>query len=510
MNNNIFNLDWDWDKEIIFNLDGENELLPADKLDRRRYAEYLYFYLKENGSKNNTVINLNAEWGAGKTFFVKRLYSSLKDKHPCIYIDAWKQDYSDDPFLTLFSSLISQIEHYSGRIDSRLIRIGDSIGRFTKGVIPEILSGLLKNYAGIENISDIAKSAATLMLKEHQEKSNAIITLKKELVFWAKMSFDKGYDAPIFIFIDELDRCRPNYAVSLLEIVKHIFNIDKFVFVISTDTNQLQHSIKNIYGSGFGANDYLGRFFHRRFSLKEPDFNGLIDERVKNRISEKDFRSLTSQIIPRPSDIQHISKNLSSIYRAFSLNLRDSIRNTDRLFDLINNNSFNKHIDYIALIILMVFYDKSPDLVEKISGKSLNIEKFEDTILNNEKIKNFGISTLKLTLDLSYNNINIGKYYIRKANRTVVEIHNSFETEEVEIPSREYIKSFKHFIENIHSAIEIKQSTKKNIYLTIGENATNIEKLNINYGAILESNNPIRVYEIISYLNFIELAVSFD
>ncbi|EHI0497914.1 NTPase, partial [Escherichia coli] len=113
---------WNWDEETTFILDDEEEILSKDKLNRRHYAEYLYFYLKEKGQKNNTVINLNAEWGAGKSFFIKRFYNSIKDAHPCVYIDAWKQDFSDDAFLTLFSSLSQQLQTYAGKLDARLIQ----------------------------------------------------------------------------------------------------------------------------------------------------------------------------------------------------------------------------------------------------------------------------------------------------------------------------------------------------------------------------------------------------
>ncbi|HIG6887872.1 KAP family NTPase [Klebsiella pneumoniae] len=64
---------WNWDEAITFTLDDEDETLSKDKLNRRRYAEYLYYYLKDKGKKNNTVINLNAEWGAGKSFFYKKI-----------------------------------------------------------------------------------------------------------------------------------------------------------------------------------------------------------------------------------------------------------------------------------------------------------------------------------------------------------------------------------------------------------------------------------------------------
>jgi predicted KAP-like P-loop ATPase len=78
-------------------------------------------------------------------------------------------------------------------------------------------------------------------------------------------------EKPMFVFIDELDRCRPTYAIELLETVKHLFDIPDLIFVIATDTEQLQHSVKSVYGEGFDASRYLYRFFNRSFSLKKPD-----------------------------------------------------------------------------------------------------------------------------------------------------------------------------------------------------------------------------------------------
>ncbi|MBK7493258.1 MAG: hypothetical protein IPI17_15895 [Nitrosomonas sp.] len=76
-----------------------------------------------------------------------------------------------------------------------------------------------------------------------------------------KLTCDQGHlKKPLFIFIDELDRCRPLYAIELLERIKHLFVYQGIVFVIATDTEQLKHSINAIYGSGFDSTTYLRRF----------------------------------------------------------------------------------------------------------------------------------------------------------------------------------------------------------------------------------------------------------
>ena len=46
------------------------------------------------------------------------------------------------------------------------------------------------------------------------------------------------------LLVDELDRCRPTYAVQILEKMKHLFNVPN-IFVLAVDRNQLGlfHSI---------------------------------------------------------------------------------------------------------------------------------------------------------------------------------------------------------------------------------------------------------------------------
>ena len=73
------------------------------------------------------------------------------------------------------------------------------------------------------------------------------------------------------MIIDELDRCRPSYAVELLEVTKHLFAVDKIVFVLAINRSELAHSIKVVYGSDFDAEGYLRRFFDIDFRLPEPE-----------------------------------------------------------------------------------------------------------------------------------------------------------------------------------------------------------------------------------------------
>jgi hypothetical protein len=110
----------------------------------------------------------------------------------------------------------------------------------------------------------------------HQEKIGGLKMFKITISNWLKdvvcTDIEGTLKKPMFVFIDELDQCQPTYAIELLEIVKHLFDIPGLIFVIATDTEQLQHSVKSVYGEGFDASRYLHRIFNRSFSLKNKSF----------------------------------------------------------------------------------------------------------------------------------------------------------------------------------------------------------------------------------------------
>ncbi|ENY71983.1 KAP family P-loop domain-containing protein [Aeromonas diversa CDC 2478-85] len=348
-------------------IDGVVEDLAGDRLDRARYAEFLSNYLAAEGKQRNYVLNLNAEWGAGKTWFIKRWYMELKECYPTVYIDAWQQDFSDDPLLTVISSIIDQLRDATGNnvavpdgIKSRLLGLLKVGGKLViKSAIKK--AGLEDGDFSLEG-EDADKLVDTLC-SNHRERYESIQYLKKEIRQWVEAAVsanldqldDQGrLDYPAFILIDELDRCRPSYAVEMLETIKHIFDISGVVFVLATDTEQLQHAIKVIYGEGFDAESYLGRFFHRRFTL------GSISRRefIQQAISDKALHYENINVWPEVVDSQVLINILSAICDHFSLNLRKTEQVLDRTIASILNYNGGR-LNLVFLVYLFSLCERS-------------------------------------------------------------------------------------------------------------------------------------------------------
>ncbi|EGR3952356.1 TPA: P-loop NTPase fold protein [Vibrio cholerae] len=376
---------------------------PKDTLNRAKYAQYLTNFLASKGyddsregedKKRNYVLNLNSEWGSGKTYFLKRWAKDLKAHHPVIYVDAWQQDYSDDPLMTVISSIVSQLREQAGRAEchATISVIGKAGGLF-KALAPAIVGGVTKKFTGIDfaavmndaegasaesdikdddgnalDMSAAASKAVQYMLDEHEGKAKAISALKQSVSQWleaVKGFTDKQY--PAFVFIDELDRCRPSYAVEMLETIKHIFDIKGVVFVVATDTRQLQHAVRVVYGQGFDADIYLGRFFNTRYTLKKMPLKDLLSVHCDlDKLSLNYLRQKAVQIWPRPMDTDVHFENLSTIYRALKLSERESIQITERLVSIVDNLDSTASLDIYYLAVLMCLKEKHFKLYDQL------------------------------------------------------------------------------------------------------------------------------------------------
>ncbi|WP_429056368.1 KAP family P-loop NTPase fold protein [Aeromonas jandaei] len=378
-----------WDDAVQWDgpgaIAGSEEILSADRLERARYAEFLTNYLAAEGKQRNYVLNLNAEWGAGKTWFIKRWYMELKTHYPTVYIDAWQQDFSDDPLLTVMSSIIDQLRDATGN----KVAIPDGIKSKLLGLLKVggklVLKSAIKK-AGWED-SDFsvegedADNLVDTLCSNHKERYESIQYLKQEIRQWVEgaVGLSEGErDYPAFILIDELDRCRPSYAVEMLETIKHIFDIPGVVFVLATDTEQLQHAIKVIYGEGFDAESYLGRFFHRRFTLGSISRREFIQQAVLDK--KLHFEYVT--VWPEITNSQVLVNVLTAVCDHFSLSLRKTEQVLDRTIASIVNYE-GCTLNLIFLVYLFSLCEKSnEDYRAVVDGKM-------PTTDNHPKLKGF-------------------------------------------------------------------------------------------------------------------------
>ena len=358
-----------------------------DHLDRERYAQFLTEFLSHQDQEKPYVLNLNSGWGTGKTYFLKRWTEDLKTRHPVIYIDAWRDDHSDDPFMTVISAIISQLRAQTDKPDDSMFSKGISTGySLLKAMGPLLLGAAAKKYLGKDidelvslhepdssgiskEVGDAAAKMAQFLISSHEKKNESVKALKAEIQAWigAVIGQRSGLkQKPTFVIIDELDRCRPSFAVEMLEAVKHIFDIPGVFFIIATDTEQLQHAIKVVYGSGFDAQTYLSRFFDSRFSLRESPLIEFIGAHCVCDVFSKEYaRKNTITLWP---NYESPLENIVAIFDAFKLQPRTAIQIANKIASAIMYMKRGDSVDIVYLTILHCLRMRDPEIYNKVLG----------------------------------------------------------------------------------------------------------------------------------------------
>lgn len=209
--------------------------------------------------KENEVFSLTAPFGFGKTFFCEGLKAYLKVQGAkCILYNAWKSDFFDNPLIPIISEIGETFKESPTLVEDLK----------NKGKI------LLKSFSlnlSVIGINPSASLESTDIFSEYQTYLSAINDIKTVL-------HDIVYEdtKPLIIIIDELDRCRPDYAIKTLEMIKHFFDVDGVKFVISIDEDQIKSSVKQLYGTD-NFDGYIRKFVNYRFSLPEASKENYIN-----------------------------------------------------------------------------------------------------------------------------------------------------------------------------------------------------------------------------------------
>ncbi|MFY0639694.1 MAG: hypothetical protein JXR16_01520 [Bermanella sp.] len=347
---------------------------------REKLADFLTSYLLEE--KDGFVLNLNGSWGVGKTHFLKSWQDKLSQDYPVVYIDAWKTDFADDPLLVAVSSIIESLKIGSGgdifeqekkimgaayKLFKPIIKKGVTVSASMLGVDGNVSGETLE---ALEKLM-IGNSNPEEHFLDYRNKISAIRNFHKEIQNWAECckSHDPRYDedSPVFVLVDELDRCRPTYAIELLETVKHMFELPNFVFVIATDTEQLKHSIKAVYGEGFNSGQYLTRFFDRSFQLPEPD--NLQYLKAKKSICDEDIFKKCSIHPLQDQSIENLNHLLGVITQAYGLELRDIDKLTAKLnacFRYVKSSERKINLNILCLIHGIITHQRDIQIYKRL------------------------------------------------------------------------------------------------------------------------------------------------
>lgn len=228
------------------------------------------------------TIALTGEWGSGKTTFLKMWRQDLDNLgFPTVMLNAWKTEWAEDPLIAVIACIQKACEGHESQENINTVReIARQFRKNPLSLIWAIARTVLNTTAGVDlsdvgqELIDLSDRAFDEAVEEFDAKERSIEELKKAL---EKMAWKKNQGSengrPLVFIIDELDRCKPDYAVRLLEVLKHFFEVKNIVFVCAVDKKHLENSICGFYGSErINASEYLRRFFDLEVELPAPDY----------------------------------------------------------------------------------------------------------------------------------------------------------------------------------------------------------------------------------------------
>jgi hypothetical protein len=352
----------------------------VDIFNRKPFGEALLNLIQN--TEDELVLALDAPWGEGKSTFIRMWQGLLAEKNvPHVYFDAFENDYQADPFLAISSQIYSLIDkkdeknhrEFKEKATSALkvvgragLRIG--IKALTAGVLDETVfedTGSVKDAS--KEASDLVDSYISNQLSKSNEDKECLASFKDYL---ALLGEKLGGDGHVVFIIDELDRCKPKFALSLIESIKHLFSVPNITFLLVMNRTQLEEAVRCEYGSGVDAPRYLQKFVSIWTSLPKLNdgYTSVPKKYLQNCLSRMEYELQTRT---HQSTIEFYEE-LATYY---DLSLREIEKSLTSFAIIHNATDGNLNSDYSWIsVFVAVTKVTSPDVYRKLANNSISYE----------------------------------------------------------------------------------------------------------------------------------------
>ena len=224
-----------------------------DRLDRQSQVMGLCEIIR--AVDGHAVVSIDGPWGSGKTAFVKMCAAQLeKQTVQVVDFNAWQESYTNNPLVDLVSAVAEKTSTDEEKVKRALVSLGWHIAE-------QASSGWIDR--------DALRNGESATFDPWKEAQTKVGELKKKLAKVASISNDNKA-GQLVVLIDELDRCRPAYALELIETVRHLFAVRGVVVLLAINREELCHSIQSLYGAEFDTDRYLRRFIDLPCTLPPP------------------------------------------------------------------------------------------------------------------------------------------------------------------------------------------------------------------------------------------------
>lgn len=360
-----------------------------DEFKREKIADNLIKLIKADFHTSPMVVN--GQWGSGKSEFSHKLINKIKETEPewiTIYIDAFRYDHIEDPLVMLITQISSSLPKDSPEkkdFITKAIPVLKVLGKvFGKAGISWILKQKAEDIG--DDLQEAIKDGSEDLIDKGIEKVFEDFEKEDEVLIAFKQSLEKIAESKkIIICIDELDRCRPSFALSLLEKVKHVFDIKNIEFLFMANIEQVEAMVRKQYGHTIDAEAYLTKFFP--VNIKLP-MDYIVHGSQYNGNSIKLLRQLASKnkiLSKRFDNDEFIDIFFEDLFSRKKPSLRDVERfyRNISIFNSVAERPMteNTHWFYMQLYLIGIYiYTFSSSLTKKILEDDIKVSDIEEMI----------------------------------------------------------------------------------------------------------------------------------
>ena len=253
------------------------------------------------------TIGVFGQWGQGKTSMLRQIMRQL-DTAPesekvdeeilTVWFNPWQFTGEEHIIIPFFHTLVANLEKYKEEKEKLGKKIARGVGTFLKELIhvPVAIAygmeGKVKIPLLLEtkfNLKEIISESRRYKkeLKEQRTGVKKAVNTYESLYYQLITNLQQAaedLELKIVVFIDDLDRCLPEKAVELLEGLKVLLDLRRFVFVIGVAREVVEQGIrvryKEFYKEGskmpFPEKDYLDKIIQFALTLPPPEESKLI------------------------------------------------------------------------------------------------------------------------------------------------------------------------------------------------------------------------------------------
>lgn len=366
-----------------------------DEFSRKPIAEKIIKLL--NSPIDVSPLIIDGKWGTGKTEFCFKLKNLIEldnsNNYKVGYINAFQADHANDPLLTLIAEVASFYEEEDEKRKNfiknaipylRLVSgigikaaVGFVFGRYAADIPENWEKGVEKITEGSEALVDQTLES---LIKDQVEAEKNLSALRIALT-------DIASSHPVILLIDELDRCRPDFAIMMLETIKHVFDVDNVQIVLVTNAEQLKATIKHSYGSETNSEDYLYKFFKYQINLptSTKDEEGKL---LENNVTYFKTVIQSSNVIPESFKDNEFIYEIPTFLDVGSLSLRN-IEQTVRCVETLvvfedPEQSQSPIVEQIIMVFLSFVYMMDKSLLNDIINKEIDANRMLNAINTSE------------------------------------------------------------------------------------------------------------------------------